>query len=67
MSDEWKAALWDTPKSGARYCVRSRDPSSHDGWRYADDGRGNVLTLGSRDEAAAHADRLNAVVAGGGR
>lgn len=54
----WKAALWDKPQNGARYCVRRRDPDGYDGWRYAEDKRGGVLLLDSRTAAERHAANL---------
>lgn len=47
----WRAALWDTPKNGARYCVKRPDAEALNGWEYLGDGHGRVTTFGSRAEA----------------
>lgn len=54
----WEAAIWDKPQNGVRYCVRRREPEAYDGWRYAEDERGGVLTLDSRKAAETHAANL---------
>ena len=55
----WKAAIWDRPMNGTRWCVERKNAAIYGGVEVRGDERNSLITYASRAEAMRAATRAN--------